>query len=77
MSTAAHDHDHGHSHGPFIDTSITRSRAGLRAVSLSLMILLVTAVLQAVVYIATSSVALLVDLLHNGGDALKIGRAHV
>lgn len=65
-----HDHEHGHSHGPFIDTFITRSKAGVRAVSSSLVILLVTAVIQAVVYIATSSVALLVDLLHNGGDAL-------
>jgi len=65
-----HDHDHGHSHGPFIDTSITRSQAGVRAVSISLVILLVTAVIQAAVYLATSSVALLVDLLHNGGDAL-------
>ena len=70
MGTPAHQRGHGHSHGPFIDSSITRSRAGLRAVSLSLVILLVTAVLQAVVYLATSSVALLVDLLHNGGDAL-------
>jgi len=76
--TAPHAHDphdeqgqeHGHGHGPFIDTSITRSRAGVRAVTLSLAILLITAVIQAVVYIATSSVALLVDLLHNGGDAL-------
>jgi cation diffusion facilitator family transporter len=65
-----HGHGHGHSHGPFLDTSITRSRAGVRAVSLSLGILLVTAVLQAFVYLATSSVALLVDLLHNAGDAL-------
>lgn len=70
MRAAVHDHEHGHGHGPFIDTSITRSRAGLRAVSVSLMILLITALLQAAVYIATSSVALLVDLLHNGGDAL-------
>lgn len=64
------DHKHGHSHGPLIDTSITRSRVGVRAVSLSLVILLITAVIQAVVYFATNSVALLVDLLHNGGDAL-------
>ncbi len=68
--THADDHDHGHSHGPFVDTSITRSKAGVRAVSISLVILLVTAVVQAAVYVATSSVALLVDLLHNGGDAL-------
>lgn len=66
-----HDHDqHGHSHGPFIDTSITRSKAGLRTVTLSLGVLLLTALVQAGVYIATSSVALLADLLHNAGDAL-------
>jgi len=74
MSASPHTHDddhgHDHSHGPFIDTSITRSKAGVRAVSISLVILLITAVIQAAVYIATSSVALLVDLLHNGGDAL-------
>lgn len=76
MSTSAHAHDHhdheghGHSHGPFIDTSITRSRAGVRAVSVSLAILLLTAIIQAFVYVVTGSVALLVDLLHNGGDAL-------
>lgn len=71
-ATHTHDreHEHAHSHGPFIDTSITRSKAGLRAVTLSLGVLLSTALIQAGVYIATSSVALLADLLHNGGDAL-------
>jgi cation diffusion facilitator family transporter len=64
-----HGHGHGHSHGR-IDASITRSREGLRAVGLSLAILLATAVAQAVVFVATGSVALLADLIHNAGDAL-------
>jgi cation diffusion facilitator family transporter len=62
-------HDHGHSHG-LIDPSITRSREGVRAVGLSLAVLGATAMLQLVVYVATSSVALLADLVHNFGDAL-------
>src|SRR5438552_3021813 len=53
-----------------IDASITRSRAGLRAVGLSLAVLLVTAVAQLVVFVLTDSVALLADLIHNAGDAL-------
>src|SRR3569832_1655486 len=67
-----HDHEHGahgHSHG-LVHASIKRSRAGLRAVSLSLVVLLVTALLQTVVFVATSSIALLADLIHNFGDAL-------
>src|SRR2546430_592428 len=59
----------GHSHG-LISASIKRSRSGLRAVSLSLVVLLVTSAAQAVVFIATGSVALLADLIHNFGDAL-------
>jgi cation diffusion facilitator family transporter len=62
-------HGHGHSHG-LIDPSITRSRQGVRAVALSLLVLLVTAVAQAVVFVTTGSVALLADLIHNFGDAL-------
>jgi cation diffusion facilitator family transporter len=64
----AHAHDHGHSHG-LVDRSITRSRAGLRAVSLSLLVLGLTAAAQAVVFVASGSVALLADLIHNAGDA--------
>ncbi|MDX6573267.1 MAG: hypothetical protein QOC86_2423 [Gaiellales bacterium] len=60
---------HGHSHG-LIDESIKRSREGIRAVSLSLAVLAVTAALQAVVFAASGSVALLADLIHNAGDAL-------
>jgi cation diffusion facilitator family transporter len=60
---------HGHSHG-LVDRSIVRSRAGLRAVALTLGILAVTAIIQAAIYVATGSIALLADLIHNAGDAL-------
>lgn len=60
---------HGHSHG-LVSPEATRSREGLRAVTLSLAILGVTAAVQAAIYVATDSVALLADLIHNGGDAL-------
>jgi cation diffusion facilitator family transporter len=65
----SHDHGHGHSHG-LVDLSIQRSRAGVRAVALSLVVLLATAIAQIVVYVSTGSVALLADLIHNAGDAL-------
>jgi cation diffusion facilitator family transporter len=64
-----HGEDHGHSHG-LVDRSITRSREGLRAVGVSLAVLLATAVAQAAIFVATGSVALLADLIHNFGDAL-------
>jgi cation diffusion facilitator family transporter len=60
---------HGHSHG-LIDRSITRSRDGLKTVGISLGVLLVTSILQSVIFVATGSVALLADLVHNFGDAL-------
>jgi cation diffusion facilitator family transporter len=65
-----HDHhDHGHSHG-LVDRSILRSRDGVRTVAISLVVLGVTAALQALVFVASGSVALLADLIHNAGDAL-------
>jgi len=64
-----HDHGHGHAHG-LIDPAIVRSRAGLRAVALSLVVLLATTIAQTVVFFSTSSIALLADLIHNFGDAL-------
>jgi cation diffusion facilitator family transporter len=65
----AHTHGHGHSHG-LVDASIKRSRAGLRVVGVALAVLAVTAAVQAVIYVASGSVALLADLIHNAGDAL-------
>jgi cation diffusion facilitator family transporter len=69
---AHHDHDHGghgHSHG-LVDRSIMRSREGIRAVSISLAVLAVTAITQTAIFFLSGSVALLADLIHNFGDAL-------
>ncbi len=70
-----HDHDHrsqsehSHSHG-LVDRSILRSRKGIKAVSLSLGVLALTALAQAAIFALSGSVALLADLIHNVGDAL-------
>ena len=64
-----HDLDHGHSHG-LVDRSIVRSRAGVKAVSISLAVLAFTAAAQVVIFVMSGSVALLADLIHNFGDAL-------
>jgi divalent metal cation (Fe/Co/Zn/Cd) transporter len=60
---------HGHSHG-LVDRSIVRSREGLRAVSISLAVLGAAALVQTLIFVATGSIALLADLIHNFGDAL-------
>lgn len=65
----SHEGAHGHSHG-LVDRTIVRSRAGVKAVSLSLAILGATALAQAAVFLLSASVALLADLIHNVGDAL-------
>ena len=64
-----HHHGHDHSHG-LVDRSILRSQAGVRAVAASLLILGFTAGVQAAIFVVSSSVALLADLVHNAGDAL-------
>jgi cation diffusion facilitator family transporter len=61
-------HRHGHSHG-LVDDSIKRSREGVRAVLLALAVLSLTAAAQVLVFVASGSVALLADLIHNFGDA--------
>jgi cation diffusion facilitator family transporter len=62
-------HDHGHTHG-LVDDSIKRSREGLRAVFVSFGVLGLAALVQTLVFVASGSVALLADLIHNFGDAL-------
>lgn len=68
-----HDHDsqhgHVHSHG-LVDPSIVRSKAGVKAVSLSFAVLIITAIFQLIAYGKGNSVALLTDLIHNAGDAM-------
>ena len=71
MSTHPHAHahgGHGHSHG-LVDESIKRSRAGVRAVLLALLVLGITAAVQTLVFALSGSVALMADLIHNAGDA--------
>ena len=67
-----HHHDgdgHGHSHG-LVDRSILQSRDGVRTVAISLGVLGLTALLQVMIFVASGSVALLADTIHNFGDAL-------
>ncbi len=63
-----HGHGHGHSHG-FINPSILGHERGLWAVKWSFVVLMLTAVFQLFVVIASNSVALLGDTIHNFGDA--------
>src|SRR3954462_925300 len=78
MSNHAHAHAHGRPHGPdpghghshgLVDESIKRSRAGVRAPPLALVVLALTAAAQAAIFALSGSVALLADLIHNAGDA--------
>ncbi|NEP34759.1 cation diffusion facilitator family transporter [Moorena sp. SIO3B2] len=64
-----HHGDHSHSHG-VIDPEIASSARGIWAVKWSLVGLVITAILQAVVFWLSGSVALLADLIHNVGDAM-------
>jgi len=75
--TQDHEHDHGrahrhgahgHSHG-LVDPSIVRSRAGVKAVAISLAVLVTAALVQVAIFVLSNSVALLADLIHNFGDA--------
>jgi Co/Zn/Cd efflux system component len=59
----------GHSHG-LVDGSVVRSRAGVKAVSVSLAVLGLAAGAQVAIFVLSGSGALLADLIHNVGDAL-------
>jgi cation diffusion facilitator family transporter len=69
VSAQPQPHPHAHSHG-LVDDSIKRSRAGVRAVGISLGVLALAALVQTAIFAASGSVALLADLIHNFGDAL-------
>lgn len=79
------DHDHGtgfraaikelirpHSHdaADSTDTALEASEKGIRAVKVSLVALMITAVAQLLIVALTGSVALLADTIHNFSDAL-------
>ena len=80
-----HDHEHAaglkgfvlsmfkpHSHdvADSIDSALTASEEGVRALKVSLVVLLVTAFAQLLVVLFTGSVALLADTVHNFSDAM-------
>jgi cation diffusion facilitator family transporter len=62
-------HAHSHDPGDAVDSALESSAAGVRAVKISLVVLVATAVAQAVVVALTGSVALLADTIHNFSDA--------
>ena len=61
---------HSHDAGDKVDEALEGSAAGIRALWISLVVLGVTAVIQAIVVVFSGSVALLGDTLHNAVDAL-------
>jgi len=61
---------HTHDSADSIDDAMEASTAGVRALKISLFILLATTVLQAVIVAFTGSIALLADTIHNFADAL-------
>lgn len=61
---------HSHDAKDSLDQALEASSDGIRAVALSLVLLLATAGVQALVVVTSGSVALLGDTLHNAADAL-------
>lgn len=61
---------HSHDAADSVDSALEASADGIRALKISLIALLATAVAQAVVVVVTGSVALLADTIHNFSDAL-------
>ena len=61
---------HSHDAADSIDNPLEASKEGVRALKISLVILLVTTVLQLAVVVISGSVALLADTIHNFSDAL-------
>ncbi len=61
---------HSHDAADSIDTALTASAQGMRALKISLAGLAATAAFQVVVVVASGSVALLGDTIHNFSDAL-------
>ncbi|WP_236788016.1 cation diffusion facilitator family transporter [Amycolatopsis sp. GM8] len=61
---------HSHDSADRLDTALEASKRGIRALTVSFAVLLVTAVTQLALVLATGSVALLGDTIHNFADAL-------
>jgi cation diffusion facilitator family transporter len=61
---------HSHDAADSVDTALESSAVGIRAVKISLVVLGITAIAQAVVVALSGSVALAADTIHNFSDAL-------
>lgn len=61
---------HSHDTAGSIDTALESTERGIRAVKVSFVALMITALIQVAVVVATGSVALLADTIHNFSDAL-------
>jgi cation diffusion facilitator family transporter len=61
---------HSHDAADNLDSALEASRQGVRAVVISFVVLAITALVQLVLIVATGSVALLADTIHNFSDAL-------
>ena len=61
---------HSHDASDSVDAALESSAVGIRALKISLVVLLLTALAQAAVVLVTGSVALLADTIHNFSDAL-------
>lgn len=61
---------HSHDAADSVDDALEASTQGVRAVKVSLVVLLATAAVQVVVVLLSGSVALLADTIHNFSDAL-------
>jgi cation diffusion facilitator family transporter len=61
---------HTHDAADSIDNALEANAEGIRALKISLVVLLVTTTLQAVIVAFSGSVALLADTIHNFSDAL-------
>jgi hypothetical protein len=68
VPTVDETHGHDHFHGT-LDPALLTSEKGIWAVKWSMVGLLLTALLQGAVVAVTSSIALLLDTIHNAGGA--------
>jgi cation diffusion facilitator family transporter len=72
IAAALHLPGHGHTHErPAASDAVFANESGIRTVKLAFIALGITTLLQVVIYLASGSVALLADTVHNLGDALN------
>jgi cation diffusion facilitator family transporter len=72
IASALHLPGYAHEHGSLSqDNTFMNNELGIRTMKLALLTLGITTVLQVIIYLASGSVALLADTVHNLGDGLN------